>query len=131
MKVREFAHTLVHEQGMSETRCTHVGQVSSMRDLSRAFFLAVTENLSLGSLFQSSLLKQWTGDAFKLQNKLIFNKNQEQMVQYSKEIKGRTALITGASKVGGIGAAIAQCYAAQGANVIIAARSQEGLDEVR
>jgi short-subunit dehydrogenase len=53
------------------------------------------------------------------------------MVQHSKEIKGRTALITGASKLGDIGAAIAQCYAAQGANVIIAARSQDGLDEVR
>lgn len=45
-------------------------------------------------------------------------------------LTGRTALVTGASKVGGIGGAIAEKYAADGANLILTARSASGLQEV-
>ncbi len=45
-------------------------------------------------------------------------------------LQGRTALITGASKGGGIGAAIAEIYAINGANLILTARSESGLKEV-
>jgi hypothetical protein len=45
-------------------------------------------------------------------------------------LRGQTALVTGASKVTGIGAAIARCYAEQGANLILTARSESGLKEV-
>jgi NAD(P)-dependent dehydrogenase (short-subunit alcohol dehydrogenase family) len=44
------------------------------------------------------------------------------------ELDGRIALITGASR--GIGAAIARRYAAEGAHVILAARTVGGLEEV-
>lgn len=43
-------------------------------------------------------------------------------------LEGKTAIITGASK--GIGRATAELFAAEGANVVITARSQGGLDEV-
>ncbi|MBL8638621.1 MAG: SDR family NAD(P)-dependent oxidoreductase, partial [Alphaproteobacteria bacterium] len=46
----------------------------------------------------------------------------------SKQLEGRIALITGASR--GIGAAVARAYAAQGAHVVLMARSQSGLEEV-
>ena len=46
-------------------------------------------------------------------------------------LQGRTALVTGASKLGGIGAAIAKCYAEHGANLVLAARNEQGLKEVR
>lgn len=45
-------------------------------------------------------------------------------------LRGQTALVTGASKLGGIGPAIARCYAEHGANVILTARSENGLKEV-
>ena len=45
------------------------------------------------------------------------------------EIKGKVALITGASK--GIGAAIALALAEQGAKVVISSRKKEGIDEDR
>lgn len=48
------------------------------------------------------------------------------MKQFS--LKGKTAIITGASK--GIGESIAQIYANQGANVVVSSRKQEALDEV-
>ena len=37
-------------------------------------------------------------------------------------LAGRTALITGASK--GIGLAVAECFAAEGVNLVLAARSK-------
>ena len=43
-------------------------------------------------------------------------------------LKGKTALITGASR--GIGKAIAKLFASEGANVVVASRSQEGVDKV-
>ena len=45
-------------------------------------------------------------------------------------LKGQTALVTGASKLGGIGAAIARCYAEHGANLILTTRSEDGLKQV-
>jgi 3-oxoacyl-[acyl-carrier protein] reductase len=45
-------------------------------------------------------------------------------------LRGQTALVTGASKIGGIGAAIAHCYAEHGANLILTARNEDGLKEV-
>lgn len=42
-------------------------------------------------------------------------------------LAGRTALITGASK--GIGLAVAQCFASEGVNLVLAARSKEQLEE--
>jgi NAD(P)-dependent dehydrogenase (short-subunit alcohol dehydrogenase family) len=47
--------------------------------------------------------------------------------QTLKRLAGRTALITGASR--GIGAAVAKAYAAEGAHVILLARTQGGLEE--
>jgi NAD(P)-dependent dehydrogenase (short-subunit alcohol dehydrogenase family) len=43
-------------------------------------------------------------------------------------LSGRIALITGASR--GLGAAVARAYAAEGAQVIVCARTQGGLEEV-
>ena len=45
-----------------------------------------------------------------------------------KRLEGRIALITGASR--GIGAAVAKAYAAEGAHVILVARTTGGLEEV-
>lgn len=42
-------------------------------------------------------------------------------------LAGRTALITGASK--GIGLAVAQCFASEGVNLVLAARSKEQLEQ--
>jgi NAD(P)-dependent dehydrogenase (short-subunit alcohol dehydrogenase family) len=44
------------------------------------------------------------------------------------DLRGKTALVTGASK--GIGFAIADAYAAAGANVMLSSRKQDALDEV-
>lgn len=44
------------------------------------------------------------------------------------DLAGKTALITGASR--GIGAATARAFSAQGANVILLARSQKAIDEL-
>jgi NAD(P)-dependent dehydrogenase (short-subunit alcohol dehydrogenase family) len=46
----------------------------------------------------------------------------------TKRLAGRVALITGASR--GIGAAVAEAYAAEGAHVILLARTQGALEEV-
>lgn len=43
-------------------------------------------------------------------------------------LEGRIALITGASR--GIGAAVAKCFAAEGAHVVLVARTVGGLEEV-
>jgi NAD(P)-dependent dehydrogenase (short-subunit alcohol dehydrogenase family) len=50
------------------------------------------------------------------------------MTQGAGRLAGRIALITGASR--GIGAAVAKAYAAEGAQVILTARTQGGLEEV-
>ena len=42
-------------------------------------------------------------------------------------LAGRTALITGASK--GIGLSVAECFASEGVNLVLAARSKEQLDK--
>jgi NAD(P)-dependent dehydrogenase (short-subunit alcohol dehydrogenase family) len=47
--------------------------------------------------------------------------------QPQKRLQGRVALITGASR--GIGAAVAKAYAAEGAHVVLLARTQGGLEE--
>lgn len=44
------------------------------------------------------------------------------------KLSGRIALITGASR--GIGAAVAKCFAAEGAHVVLVARTVGGLEEV-
>jgi len=46
-----------------------------------------------------------------------------------RKLEGKTAIVTGASS--GIGAAIAKELAAEGANVILAARTQEKLNDVK
>jgi NAD(P)-dependent dehydrogenase (short-subunit alcohol dehydrogenase family) len=43
------------------------------------------------------------------------------------QLAGRTALITGASK--GIGLAVAECFASEGVNLVLAARSKEQLEQ--
>ena len=50
------------------------------------------------------------------------------MVQAEGRLSGRIALITGASR--GLGAAIAERFAAEGAHLILVARTQGGLEEV-
>jgi len=50
------------------------------------------------------------------------------MVAASGRLQGRLALITGASR--GLGAALARRFAAEGARVILVARTQGGLEEV-
>ncbi len=46
------------------------------------------------------------------------------------ELHGKTAIVTGASRSGGTGKAIAIEFAKAGADVVVAARNQEALDEV-
>ncbi|HEX9837313.1 MAG TPA: SDR family NAD(P)-dependent oxidoreductase, partial [Alphaproteobacteria bacterium] len=50
------------------------------------------------------------------------------MANGSSRLEGRIALITGASR--GIGAAVARRFAREGAQVILAARTTGGLEEV-
>lgn len=50
------------------------------------------------------------------------------MTEGRGRLEGRIALITGASR--GIGAAVAKAYAAEGAQVVICARTQGGLEDV-
>ena len=50
------------------------------------------------------------------------------MTSDSKALSGKLAVVTGASR--GIGAATAEAIAAQGAHVILVARSSEGLEAI-
>lgn len=52
----------------------------------------------------------------------------EEIAKKERSIKGKTVVVTGASS--GIGRAIAEAFALEGCNLVLAARGKEGLDEV-
>src|SRR5205823_7107574 len=59
---------------------------------------------------------------------LYWRRPPDRMSAASGRLQGRIALITGASR--GLGAAIAKRFAAEGAHVILIARTQGGLEEI-
>ena len=68
------------------------------------------------------------GDQYDLAVVVELDRHRRYGTPMGRELEGKVAVVTGASK-GGIGTAIAERFAAEGAKVAVAARTRSGLEE--